>query len=181
MAVKNYRYLERRNRMIRRIGFWVGEVAAVIFLAFLIIQFCFQTVTVHGESMQPSYYEGNVLLVNKLSYRIGGPKRFDPVLLEIENGTAVHYTVKRVIGLPGETVQITGGEILIDGEALEDTFEEEILSAGLAAYGVELGEDEYFVMGDNCNNSEDSRVANIGNIKRTQFVGKIVGRIGGGE
>ena len=56
MAVKNYRYLERRNRMIRRIGFWVGEVAAVIFLAFLIIQFCFQTVTVHGESMQPSYY-----------------------------------------------------------------------------------------------------------------------------
>ena len=172
MAVKNYRYLERRNRMIRRIGFWVGEVAAVIFLAFLIIQFCFQTVTVHGESMQPSYYEGNVLLVNKLSYRIGGPKRFDPVLLEIENGTAVHYTVKRVIGLPGETVQITGGEILIDGEALEDTFEEEILSAGLAAYGVELGEDEYFVMGDNRNNSSDSRTDIVGNIKREDIIGK---------
>lgn len=181
MAVKNYRYKERRDRMIRRIGLWVGEIAAVILLAFVIIQFCFQTVTVHGESMQPTYYEGNTLLVNKLSYRIGDPGRYDSVLLEIENGTAVHYTVKRVIGLPGETVQITGGEILIDGEALDYSFEEEILSAGLAAYEVELGEDEYFVMGDNCNNSEDSRVANIGNIKRTQFVGKIAGRIGSGK
>mgnify|MGYP002797600290 FL=1 len=181
MAVKNYRYKERRDRMIRRIGLWVGEIAAVILLAFVIIQFCFQTVTVHGESMQPTYYEGDTLLVNKLSYRIGDPGRYDPVLLEIENGTAVHYTVKRVIGLPGETVQITGGEILIDGEALDYSFEEEILSAGLAAYEVELGEDEYFVMGDNCNNSEDSRVANIGNIKTTQFVGKIAGRIGSGK
>lgn len=181
MAVKNYRYKERRDRMIRRIGLWAGEIVAVILLAFVIIQFCFQTVTVHGESMQPTYYDGDVLLVNKLSYRIGNPRRYDPVLLEIENGTAVHYTVKRVIGLPGETVQIAGGEILIDGEALDYSFEEEILSAGLAAYEIELGDDEYFVMGDNCNNSEDSRVANIGNIKRTQFVGKIAGRIQGSK
>ena len=178
MAVKNYRYKERRDRMIRRIGLWVGEIAVAILLAFVIIQFCFQTVTVHGESMQPTYYDDDVLLVNKLSYRIGDPKRYDPVLLEIENGTAVHYTVKRVIGLPGETVQIAGGEILIDGEALDYSFNEQNLSAGLAAYEIELGDDEYFVMGDNCNNSEDSRVANIGNIKRTQFVGKIAGRIG---
>ncbi len=181
MAVKNYRYKERRNRLIRRIGLWVGEIVGVILLAFVIIQFCFQTVTVHGESMQPTYYDGNILLVNKLTYRVGDPKRYDPVLLEIENGTAVHYTVKRVIGLPGETVQIAEGEILIDGEALDYSFDEEILSAGLAAYEIELGDDEYFVMGDNCNNSEDSRVANIGNIKRTQFVGKIAGRIGGGQ
>ena len=81
MAVKNYRYKERRDRMIRRIGLWVGEIAAVILLAFVIIQFCFQTVTVHGESMQPTYYEGDTLLVNKLSYRIGDPGRYDPVLL----------------------------------------------------------------------------------------------------
>ncbi len=164
--------------MIRRIGLWVCEAAAVILLAFVIIQFCVQSVTVHGESMQPAYYDGDTVLVNKLSYRVGSPKRYDPVLLEIENGTSVHYTIKRVIGLPGETVQIAGGEILIDGEALDYSFEEEILSAGLAAYEVELGEDEYFVMGDNCNNSEDSRVANIGNIRRSQFVGKIVARIG---
>lgn len=179
MAVKNYRYLERRNRMLRRIGLWVGEIAAVILFAFVIVQFCFQTVTVHGESMQPSYYEGDVLLVNKLSYRIGAPKRYDPVLLEIENGTAVHYTVKRVIGLPGETVQIDlEGNIYINGEILEEDYGlEPILFPGLAAEPITLGEDEYFVLGDNRNNSSDSRDASVGNIHRDDIVGKAWVRI----
>ena len=81
--MKNYRYLERRNMMIRRIGLWVGEVVAAILLAFLVIQFCFQTVTVHGDSMQPAYYDGDTVLVNKLDYRIGSPKRLDAVILEL--------------------------------------------------------------------------------------------------
>ena len=120
---------------------------------------------------------GDVLLVNKIGFRLKNPHRMDLVLLEIENGTTTHYTVKRVIGLPGEKIKISEGKIFINGKEQKISFEEEILSAGLAAYEIELGEDEYFVMGDNCNNSEDSRVANIGNIKRTQFVGKIAGRI----
>ena len=81
------------------------------------------------------------------------------------------------MALPGEKIRINEGKIFINGKEQKISFEEEILSAGLAAYEIELGEDEYFVMGDNCNNSEDSRVANIGNIKRTQFVGEIAGRI----
>ena len=166
--MKNYRYLERRNMMIRRIGL------AAILLAFLVIQFCFQTVTVHGDSMQPAYYDGDTVLVNKLDYRIGSPKRLDAVILELENGSTTHYSVKRVVGLPGETIKI---EIYINNKELKGFSEEDILSAGLAAYDVELGEDEYFVMGDNCNNSEDSRVSNIGNIKRSQFVGKIAGTL----
>lgn len=163
--------------VIKRISFWIGEIVVLIFLAFIIINYCLQIMTVHGESMQPTYYDGDVLLVNKLGYRLDDPKRYDNVLLKMENGTTLHYSVKRVIGLPGETVQISDGQILIDGTALDFSFEEEILSAGLAAYEVELGEDEYFVMGDNCNNSEDSRVANIGNIDRSQFVGKIIMRV----
>ena len=175
--MKNYRYLERRNLMIRRIGLWVGEIAAAILLAFLVIQFCFQTVTVHGDSMQPAYYDGDTVLVNKLDYRFGSPKRLDAVILELENGSTTHYSVKRVIGLPGETVKIENGKIYINNKELKGFSEEEILSAGLAAYDVALEDDEYFVMGVNCNNSEDSRVSNIGNIKRSQFVGKITGTI----
>ena len=116
--MKNYRYLERRNMMIRRIGLWVGEVVAAILLAFLVIQFCFQTVTVHGDSMQPAYYDGDTVLVNKLDYRIGSPKRLDAVILELENGSTTHYSVKRVVGLPGETIKIENGKIYINNKEL---------------------------------------------------------------
>lgn len=124
-----------------------------------------------------AYYDGDTVLVNKLDYRIGSPKRLDAVILELENGSTTHYSVKRVVGLPGETIKIENGKIYINNKELKGFSEEDILSAGLAAYDVELGEDEYFVMGDNCNNSEDSRVSNIGNIKRSQFVGKIAGTL----
>lgn len=173
--MKNYRYLERRNQIIRRVAIWLFEIVAVVAVAFVIVQCAFQTVTVRGESMQPAYYDGDIAAVNKLSYKISHPKRMDAAVIALENGSATHYSVKRVIGLPGETVKIADGKLYIDDEELTGFAEEEILSAGLAAYSVELGDDEYFVMGDNYNNSEDSRVSNIGNIKRTQFVGKIVG------
>ena len=125
-----------------------------------------------------SIFSDSVLLSDSnLDYRIGSPKRLDAVILELENGSTTHYSVKRVVGLPGETIKIENGKIYINNKELKGFSEEDILSAGLAAYDVELGEDEYFVMGDNCNNSEDSRVSNIGNIKRSQFVGKITGTI----
>ena len=171
--MKNYRYIERRNQTVRKVVFWISEIILCIFVAFLLVQFCVQTATIHGDSMQPAYEDGDTVLVDKLSYKLGNPDRYDAVLIELEAGTSTHYIVKRILGLPGETIQIVDGKVMVDGKEIETYFEEEILSAGLAAYSIELGEDEYFVMGDNCNNSEDSRVANIGNIKKSQFVGKI--------
>lgn len=167
--------------MVRRVTIWTGEIIGVIVFAWIIVHFCLQTVTVHGESMTPTYGDGDIVLVNKLDYRLNDPKRLDPVVLELENGSNTHYTVKRVVGCPGETLQILEGAVYINGEKIDCGFEEEILSAGLASYEIELGEDEYFIMGDNCNNSEDSRVANIGNIKRGQFVGKVTGTIKRGK
>ncbi|MDO4977308.1 MAG: signal peptidase I [Eubacteriales bacterium] len=172
--MKNYRYVERRNRMIRKIGFWIAEVVACILLAFLIIQFCVQTITIHGDSMQPAYEDGDRVIVNKIHYKIKNPERYDTVVIELEDESNSYYTVKRILGLPGETVQIVDGRVRINGEEIRTPFAEEILSAGLAAYSIELKENEYFVMGDNCNNSEDSRMANIGNIEKKQLVGKII-------
>ena len=169
--MKNYRYVERRNRMIRNIGLWVGEVILMILLAYLLVHYCVQIIAVHGESMQPSYYDNDLILVSKLDYHLRNPNRGDAAVIELENGTSTHYSVKRVIGLPGETVQINEGKVYINGKLQEGFFDEDILSAGLAAYKITLEENEYFVMGDNCNNSEDSRVANIGNINREKFVG----------
>ncbi len=177
MKINNYRYVERRRMMIRRISIWVGEIIGAIALAWIIVHFCFQAVTVHGESMKPSYEDGDIVLVNKIDYRFHDPKRLDPVVLELENGSDTHYTLKKVIGCPGEKIQILDGEVYINGRKTDCGFKEKILSAGLVSYETELGEDEYFIMGENCNNSEDSRVANIGNIKREQFVGKVIGII----
>ena len=143
----------------------------MILLAYLLVHYCVQIIAVHGESMQPSYYDNDMVLVSKLDYHLRNPKRGDAAVIELENGTSTHYSVKRVVVLPGETVQINEGKLYINGKAQEGFFDEDILSAGLAAYEIRLEENEYFVMGDNCNNSEDSRVANIGNIVREKFVG----------
>lgn len=171
--MKNYRYKERRDRMIRNIGLWAGSVAGAVLLAYLLVSFCLQITAVHGESMEPAYYNNALVLTNKMAYRLHSPRRLDPVVIKLTNGSASHYSVKRVVGLPGEKILIEDGSLFVDGKELEGVFQEKILSPGVAAYTIELGEEEYFVMGDNCNNSEDSRVSNIGNISRDQFVGKV--------
>lgn len=157
--------------MIQKIALWVGAVVGAVLLAWILVHFCLEVITVHGNSMQPAYYDGDMILMNKLDYQFNDPGRYDAAVMELENGSSVHYTLKRVVGLPGEKVQIRDGRLYINGEE-QKRLDEAILSAGLAAYEIKLGEDEYFVIGDNYNNSEDSRVANIGNIKREQFVGK---------
>ena len=171
--MRNYRYLERRNRMLKRVGNFVGVILGAIILAYIMVHFCIQTAAVGGESMQPSYSDGDVVLVNKLAYHLNKPDRYDVALIKINTSTAKEYSVKRVIGLPGETVQIINEEVLVDGKPISFHFDENVISAGIASYPVKLGQNEYFVMGDNCINSEDSRSANIGNIKRSQFIGKV--------
>ncbi|OLA05142.1 MAG: signal peptidase I [Eubacterium sp. 38_16] len=159
--MNNYNFYDNEKpskaKIVKEVLLWVFQIVITIAIAFVFVYFMGQK--------------------KKTDYRFGSPKRLDAVILELENGSTTHYSVKRVIGLPGETVKIENGKIYINNKELKGFSEEEILSAGLAAYDVALEDDEYFVMGDNCNNSEDSRVSNIGNIKRSQFVGKITGTI----
>ena len=169
--MKNYRYIERRNQLIRTIAIWVAAILGPVLLSWLLVHFCFQAVTVHGNSMQTTYYDGDLVLVNKIEYTLHAPERYDAAVFELENGSSVHYALKRIVALPGEKIRITEGKLYVN-DIEQDYFDDNIMSAGLAAYEMTLGEDEYFVMGDNYNNSEDSRVANIGNIKKEQFVGK---------
>lgn len=144
----------------------------VIAATFLLVRFVAQRTQVIGSSMQSTLSDGDNLIVEKLSYRFGNPQRFDIIVFPYHEDPSKHY-IKRIIGLPGETVQIIDGYIYINGELLEENYGNEVIkNAGVAGEPVLLGEDEYFVLGDNRNSSEDSRYSAVGNIERDKIVGR---------
>lgn len=131
-----------------------------------------QMTGVIGSSMEPELKDGQSVLVNKVIYLRKEPERFDVVVFRYLYKDDEFY-VKRIIGLPGETVQITDGEIYIDGSKLEDPFANTpILNARRADKPITLGAEEYFVIGDNRNFSSDSREYDVGNVKKVQILGK---------
>ena len=126
-----------------------------------------------GDSMEATLSSGDTILINKLLYRIKSPQRFDVIVFKKDGKEHSYYSIKRIIGLPGEHVLIADGKIYIDGVMLEDKANvEEIVLPGLAGDEIILDEDEYFVLGDNRNNSEDSRYFNVGNVFREEIIGK---------
>lgn len=145
---------------------------------FLVVTYVGQRVAVIGSSMSPTLTDKDNLLVDKLSYRLHDPERFDIVVFPYKY-EANTFFIKRVIGLPGETVYIDEeGNIYIDGEILEEGYgNEPIKDPGLAYEPIKLGNNEYFVMGDNRNNSMDSRDPNVGNLKRSVIIGKAFMRV----
>ena len=128
--------------------------------------------------MEPMLSDGDNLIVDKLSYRFNEPQRFDIIVFPFRYAEKTYY-IKRIIGLPGETVFIDeNGTIFINGEELQESYGKEIIKdPGIAYEPITLGEDEYFVLGDNRNNSSDSRYPVVGNIHRDEFIGKAWMRI----
>ena len=159
--------------MKKEILSWVFYIAFVLVLTWVIITFVGQRTRVDGRSMMNTLHDGDNLIVEKLSYRFSDPKRFDIIVFP-PTGKKEYY-IKRIIGLPGETVQIDeNGNIYINGELLEENYgAETIQNPGRAAKPITLGDDEYFVMGDNHAGSDDSRMADIGNVKRSEIFGKV--------
>ncbi|MFG6331605.1 MAG: signal peptidase I [Lachnospiraceae bacterium] len=174
MGKQNYveDYEEKKPGIVREVlGFFV-YVAIVIGITYLIITFVGQRTYVSGSSMENTLSHGDNLIVDKITYRFSSPKRFDIIVFPFRYEDNVYY-IKRIIALPGETIQIRDGEIYIDGEILYESYGREVMkSAGLAADPVTLGEDEYFVLGDNRNDSTDSRDPNVSLIHRDEIIGR---------
>ena len=149
----------------------------VVALTFLFIQFVGQRTHVNGDSMNVTLQDGDNLIVDKLSYRFKDPERFDIIVFPYQYQEKTYY-IKRIIGMPGETLQIIDGMVYIDGEMLDESYGKEVMDyAGIASEPVELGQDEYFVLGDNRNNSSDSRDPSVGIIHGDQIIGKAFIRI----
>ena len=166
-----------REELRREIISTVIYLAVVFVFIFLFLHFVGQRTVVSGSSMESTLSNGDNLIIDKLSYRFHDPERFDVVVFPFQ-GSKVYY-IKRIIGLPGETVRIDdNGVIYINGEVLHESYGREvILNPGRARTEITLGEDEYFVMGDNRNNSEDSRFEDVGNISRDDLIGRAWVRI----
>ncbi len=154
-------------------------ILIVLVISLLIVTFVGQRTVVDGESMEDTLHHGDNLIVDKISYRFHEPERFDVIVFPMQYGDTKQYLVKRIIGLPGETIYIDEqGNIYINDELLEEDFGKEVLlSAGRAAQPITLGPDEYFVMGDNRNNSSDSRDYMVGNVHRDKIIGRAWVRI----
>ena len=150
----------------------------VVVITYMVIHFVGQRTQVQGESMEPMLQDGDNLIVDKITYHFKAPQRFDIIVFPFQYKEDTYY-IKRIIGLPGETVQITGeGTIYIDGEVLEEGYGREVIRDPGNAYSpVTLGEDEYFVLGDNRNNSSDSRSSSVGLIHRKDIIGRAWVRI----
>lgn len=162
---------EKPNVMRELLGMLV-YVGVVLAITFLIITFVGQRTHVSGESMENTLDDGDQLIVDKLTYRFHDPERFDIIVFPFRYKDNTYY-IKRIIGLPGETVQIVDGEIYINGELLEESYGREVMQdAGLAAEPITLGDDEYFVLGDNRNYSSDSRDPSVALIHRKEIIGR---------
>lgn len=162
-----------KHKFLRELLNWFVIVLIAAITGYAFVMFAFQTVTIVGPSMRETLNDGEVVIVNKFVYKVHDVERYDIVAFS-QVGSDSYYEVKRVIGLPDETVQIKDGQVYIDGTRLTNLpFDDKILTAGVANQEIQLGDDEYFVLGDNVNNSEDSRYTNIGNISGSEIVGRV--------
>ena len=166
------------KNVVKEIFSTILYILVVLLGTYLLITFVGQRTSVSGSSMEPTLSNNDQLILDKISYRFSEPQRFDIIVFPFQYAEKTFY-VKRIIGLPGETVQIDlQGNIYINGQILnEDYGKETIKFAGLAVEPITLGDDEYFVMGDNRNNSSDSRDPSVGNIRRSNIIGKAWVRI----
>lgn len=170
-----------RRKFFKELGSWLLVLLIAGILGYSIIQFGGQTITIIGQSMNDTLENGDTVIVSKISYTFSEPKRYDIVAFKLRKSDE-YYNVKRIIGLPGETVKIMDGHIFINDVELKDVpIEDYIMTAGIAEDGITLDDNEYFLMGDNCNNSEDSRFSNVGNVLDTEILGKVVYRISPSE
>ena len=164
-------YHSEDNNKLRHVVNWIVDIVVVIAFAWFLVYAYGTQIVIAGHSMLPLLASEDVVFMDRLGYDFGNPDRFDVVVFQREDQK---MNVKRVVGLPGETVQIKNDGIYIDGERLKEPAGPGRISlAGLAEKPIKLGAQEYFLLGDNRDSSEDSRFANIGNVSRDQIQGKV--------
>lgn len=171
MAHYEEEILEERSIWKELFG-WILYIVIIIGLTFLIITYIGQRTRVSGSSMETTLSDGDNLIVDKISFRFRDPNRYEIIVFPFQHAENTYY-IKRIIGLPGETIQVVDGYVYIDGELLDEHYGNEVMDeSGIAQDPITLGDDEYFVLGDNRNHSSDSRDPSVGVLKRENLMGR---------
>ena len=170
---------EKEPSLLKEFLGWVLYIAIIISATYLIVTFVGQRTRVSGDSMESALHNGDNLIVDKISYRFREPERYEIIVFPYKYQENTFY-IKRIIGLPGETVQVKDGEVYINDEVLGETYGLEQIEEGregIAIDPITLGPDEYFVLGDNRNHSSDSRDPSVGILTKDDLIGRAWGRI----
>lgn len=165
---------KRRNvsaHVMKEVFSWMAHILIAVFFAFVLVFFVGMRTSVIGVSMENVLHSGQQVLVNRLSYLVFGPKEGDIIVFTPNGSRNTHFYVKRVVAVPGDTVCIKDGKLYVNNSIAEYDYDK-IMDAGIVENELTLEAGEYFVMGDNCNNSEDSRSGNIGPVSRDMIEGK---------
>lgn len=164
-----------RKRIVLEILLYV---VALFFAAVIVPKYILQRTVVVGDSMETTLHNGENLWVEKVSYHFDKLKRFDIIVFYPHGKDDNEYYIKRIIGMPGETVQIIGEDIFINSELLTESFgKDPIKNPGIAVNPIQLAEDEYFVLGDNRTVSLDSRYEEVGPVKKENIGGRAIFRL----
>jgi len=173
---KGLNFYKRKKKissaLLREIFSWIFGIAISAFIAVVLVYFFGMTTYVVGASMENSLYNGQKVFVDRFAYVLTSPKAGDIVVFWPNGNEKAHHYVKRVAAVPGDEVLIQNGILYVNGEKFEFS-DERILDAGIAANTLTMEKGEYFCVGDNINNSEDSRSANIGAVKDTDIIGRV--------
>lgn len=167
--------------LVKEILSWIFWIFVSVLLAVVTVFCVGMKTSVIGSSMEPSLYNGQEIFLNRLVYKVASPRAGDVVVFLPNGNEKSHYYVKRVVGVPGDKLYIKSGMLYVNGEVVEEYFNDRIAEPGILENEVTLGEDEYFVIGDNCNSSEDSRSANVGTVRKSYIIGKACMKLAAGD
>jgi len=173
---KGLSFYHRRKKVssdtMKEVGNYIFGIVMAVFIAFFLVYSFGIRTSVIGVSMENTLYNGQTVLVNQIAYLLFPPKAGDVIVFLPNGNINTHYYIKRVVATPGDTVEFKDGRLYVNGIMEENEAYDKVADPGIAEEPILVGVDEFFVLGDNRNNSEDSRSGNIGMVKRNQIEGK---------